>query len=95
MNRLRDLFRPLRNSRYAFLLTAASRELLDEPGFLPMDAKLDLGHLGKRMGDAPVEVARRLESIESELNNGIARKRRIIEDPSPKQRPESEARNSW
>ena len=60
-----------------------ARELHDELGALLTGAKLDLARLRKRMGEAPIEVAQRLQSLESGLNNGIALKRRIIEDLSP------------
>ena len=49
-----------------------ARELHDELGALLTGVKLDLARLRKRMADAPVEVAQRLQSIESGLNNGIA-----------------------
>ena len=60
-----------------------ARELHDELGALLTGAKLDLARLRKRIGDAPIELAQRLQSLESGLNSGIALKRRIIEDLSP------------
>ena len=72
-----------------------ARELHDELGALLTGVKLDLARLRKRMADAPVEVAQRLQKIESGLNNGIALKRRIIEDRSPKSGSSRRAGNSW
>ena len=60
-----------------------ARELHDELGALLTGAKLDLARLKTRMREAPVEVTQRLQSLETGLNNGIALKRRIIEDLSP------------
>ena len=60
-----------------------ARELHDELGALLTAAKLDLARLRKRMGDAPIKLAQRLQWLESGLNSGIALKRRIIEDLSP------------
>lgn len=59
-----------------------ARELHDELGALLTAAKLDVARLKSRVGDVP-EVTTRLQHLTELLNNGIALKRRIIEDLRP------------
>jgi signal transduction histidine kinase len=60
-----------------------ARELHDELGALLTAAKLDLARLKSRLGTAAPEVAERLAHLNEALNNGIALKRRIVEDLWP------------
>lgn len=59
-----------------------ARELHDELGGLLTSMKLDLARL-RRLPDLPPKVTERMLSIETRLNEGIALKRRIIEDLQP------------
>ncbi len=59
-----------------------ARELHDELGGLLTSMKLDFARL-RRVPDLPPKVSERMLSIESRLNEGIALKRRIIEDLQP------------
>ena len=60
-----------------------ARELHDELGALLTAAKLDLARLKSRLGAATPEVAERLAHLNEALNNGIALKRRIVDDLWP------------
>ena len=60
-----------------------ARELHDELGALLTAAKLDVARLKSRLGAPQREVAERLVHLNDGLNQGIALKRRIIEDLRP------------
>ena len=60
-----------------------ARELHDELGSLLTAAKLDVARLKSRIGTGMPEATERLEHLTSTLNNGIALKRRIVEDLRP------------
>jgi len=60
-----------------------ARELHDELGALLTAAKLDVARLKSRLGVLTPEVAERIQHLNEALNNGIALKRRIIEDLRP------------
>lgn len=60
-----------------------ARELHDELGALLTSAKLDVARLKSRLGSMTPEVAERVQHLTESLNNGIALKRRIIEDLRP------------
>ena len=60
-----------------------ARELHDELGALLTAAKLDVARLKSRLGALTPELAERLQHLNDGLNNGIALKRRIIEDLRP------------
>ena len=60
-----------------------ARELHDELGALLTAAKLDVARLKSRMGDAQPEALERISHLTETLNNGIALKRRIVEDLRP------------
>lgn len=59
-----------------------ARELHDELGALLTAAKLDLARV-RRSNQLPAELAARVERVNERLNDGIALKRRIIEDLRP------------
>jgi len=59
-----------------------ARELHDELGGLLTSMKLDFARM-RRLPDLPQKVSERMLSIETRLNEGIALKRRIIEDLQP------------
>lgn len=59
-----------------------ARELHDEMGGLLTSMKLDFARL-KRLGDLPEKAGERILALEGRLNEGIALKRRIIEDLRP------------
>jgi signal transduction histidine kinase len=59
-----------------------ARELHDELGGLLTAAKLDVARLRSRLLDKP-ELIERLDHLAASLNDGIALKRRIIEDLRP------------
>jgi len=60
-----------------------ARELHDELGALLTSAKLDVARLKSRLGSPTPEIAERVQHLTESLNNGIALKRRIIEDLHP------------
>ena len=60
-----------------------ARELHDELGALLTAAKLDVARLKSRIGDAQPEALERISHLTETLNNGIALKRRIVEDLRP------------
>ncbi len=60
-----------------------ARELHDELGALLTAAKLDVARLRSRLGGNLPEAIDRLEHLTNTLNNGIALKRRIVEDLRP------------
>lgn len=60
-----------------------ARELHDELGALLTAAKLDAARIKSRLGANAPEAAERLTHLNDLLNNGIALKRRIIEDLRP------------
>jgi signal transduction histidine kinase len=60
-----------------------ARDLHDELGALLTAAKLDVARLKSRIGPLTPEVAERMTHLTETLNNGIALKRRIIEDLRP------------
>lgn len=60
-----------------------ARELHDELGALLTAAKLDAARIKSRLGNSAPEAAERLTHLNEILNNGIALKRRIIEDLRP------------
>ncbi|HJW11845.1 MAG TPA: CHASE3 domain-containing protein, partial [Albitalea sp.] len=60
-----------------------ARELHDELGALLTAAKLDAARIRTRLGNSSPEAAERLAHLNETLNNGIALKRRIIEDLRP------------
>ncbi len=59
-----------------------ARELHDELGALLSTIKLDLAR-AKRVGEVPAAALDRLQSIDQRLNDGVALKRRIIENLRP------------
>ncbi|HUG26234.1 CHASE3 domain-containing protein [Piscinibacter sp.] len=60
-----------------------ARELHDELGALLTAAKLDAARIRSRLGTGSPEASERLAHLSELLNNGIALKRRIIEDLRP------------
>jgi signal transduction histidine kinase len=60
-----------------------ARELHDELGALLTAAKLDVARLKSRLAGQFPEAHERLEHLTATLNNGIALKRRIVEDLRP------------
>ncbi|RQP25957.1 CHASE3 domain-containing protein [Piscinibacter terrae] len=60
-----------------------ARELHDELGALLTAAKLDAARIKSRLGATSPEATERLGHLSDILNNGIALKRRIIEDLRP------------
>jgi signal transduction histidine kinase len=60
-----------------------ARELHDELGALLTAAKLDVARIRSRLGGGLPEAVERLTHLNDILNNGIALKRRIIEDLRP------------
>lgn len=60
-----------------------ARELHDELGALLTATKLDMARLRRMLGAMPPEVQERLQHIHATLDQGIALKRRIIEDLVP------------
>ena len=60
-----------------------ARELHDELGALLTAAKLDAARIKSRLASGAPEAAERLNHLNEILNNGIALKRRIIEDLRP------------
>ena len=60
-----------------------ARELHDELGSLLTAAKLDVARIKSRLGHHMPEAAERLTHLTETLNNGIALKRRIVEDLRP------------
>jgi signal transduction histidine kinase len=60
-----------------------ARELHDELGALLTAAKLDAARIRSRLGTGSPEATERLAHLNEILNNGIALKRRIIEDLRP------------
>jgi signal transduction histidine kinase len=78
---LRELARHLQSAREDERGRLA-RELHDELGGLLTAAKLDVARLRSKTGDQP-DVASRLAHLTQCLNDGIALKRRIIEDLRP------------
>jgi signal transduction histidine kinase len=60
-----------------------ARELHDELGALLTAAKLDAARIKSRLGAGSPEATERLTHLNELLNNGIALKRRIIEDLRP------------
>lgn len=60
-----------------------ARELHDELGALLTAAKLDLARLKSRLRERTPELDERLDHLARALNDGIALKRRIIEDLRP------------
>jgi signal transduction histidine kinase len=60
-----------------------ARELHDELGALLTAAKLDAARIKSRLGATSPEASERLNHLSDILNNGIALKRRIIEDLRP------------
>ncbi|MBW8829593.1 MAG: CHASE3 domain-containing protein [Burkholderiales bacterium] len=60
-----------------------ARELHDELGALLTAAKLDAARIKSRLGGTSPEATERLTHLSEILNNGIALKRRIIEDLRP------------
>lgn len=60
-----------------------ARELHDELGALLTAAKLDVARLKSRIGDSQPEAMERIAHLTGTLNNGIALKRRIVEDLRP------------
>jgi signal transduction histidine kinase len=60
-----------------------ARELHDELGALLTAAKLDVARLKSRIGQESPEAQERLAHLTTMLNDGIALKRRIIEDLRP------------
>jgi signal transduction histidine kinase len=60
-----------------------ARELHDELGALLTAAKLDVARLKSRISQESLEAQERLAHLTSMLNDGIALKRRIIEDLRP------------
>jgi signal transduction histidine kinase len=60
-----------------------ARELHDELGALLTAAKLDVARIKSRLGAGAPEAVERLTHLNEILNNGIALKRRIIEDLRP------------
>lgn len=60
-----------------------ARELHDELGALLTAAKLDVARLKSRIGTEQPEAMERIAHLTGTLNNGIALKRRIVEDLRP------------
>lgn len=60
-----------------------ARELHDELGSLLTAAKLDVARIKSRLGDHAPEALQRLQHLTETLNQGIALKRRIVEDLHP------------
>jgi len=60
-----------------------ARELHDELGALLTAAKLDAARIKSRLGKSSPEATERLAHLNETLNDGIALKRRIIEDLRP------------
>lgn len=60
-----------------------ARELHDELGAILTAAKLDVARLKGKLGAMPQDVVERVNHLVDTLNNGIALKRRIIEDLRP------------
>ena len=60
-----------------------ARELHDELGSLLTAAKLDAARIKSRIGNASPDAIERLVHLNETLNEGIAHKRRIIEDLRP------------
>jgi signal transduction histidine kinase len=60
-----------------------ARELHDELGGLLTAAKLDVARMRSRLAAAPPEVLERMQHLVKTLDEGIALKRRIIEDLRP------------
>jgi signal transduction histidine kinase len=60
-----------------------ARELHDELGALLTAAKLDAARIKSRLGNSSPEAVERLAHLNVTLNDGIALKRRIIEDLRP------------
>jgi len=60
-----------------------ARELHDELGALLTAAKFDSARLKRSIGSLTPEVAERLRHLDTTINQGIALKRRIIEDLRP------------
>jgi len=81
-DQLTDLARHLQTVREDERMRLA-RELHDELGALLTAAKLDVARLKSRLGTLTPEVAERIQHLNEALNNGIALKRRIIEDLRP------------
>ncbi|MEP7297582.1 MAG: CHASE3 domain-containing protein [Burkholderiales bacterium] len=81
-DQLTDLARHLQTVREDERMRLA-RELHDELGALLTAAKLDVARLKSRLGPPTPEVAERIQHLTEALNNGIALKRRIIEDLRP------------
>jgi signal transduction histidine kinase len=63
--------------------SSLARELHDELGGLLTAAKLDVARMRSRLGAATPEVAERMGHLVKTLDEGIALKRRIIEDLRP------------
>ena len=60
-----------------------ARELHDELGALLTAAKLDVARLKSRLSNTQPEALERISHLTTTLNNGIALKRRIVEDLRP------------
>ena len=63
--------------------SSLARELHDELGGLLTAAKLDVARMRSRLAAAPPEVLERMMHLVKTLDEGIALKRRIIEDLRP------------
>ncbi|MFL6630111.1 MAG: sensor histidine kinase, partial [Vitreoscilla sp.] len=63
--------------------SSLARELHDELGGLLTAAKLDVARMRSRLAAAPPEVLERMTHLVKTLDEGIALKRRIIEDLRP------------
>jgi len=63
--------------------SSLARELHDELGGLLTAAKLDVARMRSRLTAAPPEVLERMQHLVKTLDEGIALKRRIIEDLRP------------
>jgi signal transduction histidine kinase len=63
--------------------SSLARELHDELGGLLTAAKLDVARMRSRLAGAPPEVTERMGHLVKTLDEGIALKRRIIEDLRP------------
>ena len=63
--------------------SSLARELHDELGGLLTAAKLDVARMRSRLAAAPPEVLERMSHLVKTLDEGIALKRRIIEDLRP------------
>jgi signal transduction histidine kinase len=77
-----ELARHLQNAREDERARLA-RELHDELGALLTAAKLDVARLKRSVGEVPPAAQDRLKSLNGTIDNGIALKRRIIEDLRP------------